>query len=378
MCDVSTQIITQLCIFLFLYIIFAALSLSYFGKNTRYNNISKREKSLSNTLFFLLLIMCIICNDNGDYYTYRNWFIHTYGETAETDEWIEPIYYWIRAVIPSSFLIFKAVIWGTGIFVFRKICEKVGINQLLSYILFGVFYISTYSYARASLGIMITSYAFVSFINKDPKTKIHYIKLILLCILAMYLHKSSISLMLILAVSLFLRFNKKTLIVLAILFIPLSEILNSSLGSLGGIVGLSEMQSERYFNTELDVIERGDEIRLYYPILILLLISLFKLYKHQSLLPPHIERIAAATILILYVATLLSTLTVTFAETIALRFYLMAFVPGLICCTYAIQEFRVNKKIIIFLIIYNVLFKLYAMALIIHYGAKSLLERYYN
>lgn len=378
MYDVSIQIITQLCIFLFLYFIHAVLSLSYLGKNTRYVNISKREKSLLNNLFFLLLIMCVICNDNGDYYTYRNWFIHTYGETAETDEWIEPIYYWIRAVIPSSFLIFKAVIWGTGIFVFREICKKIGINQLLSYILFGIFYISAYSYARASLGIMITCYAFVSFINKDSLTKFHYIKIVLLCILAMFLHKSTISLILILAVSLFSRFNKKTLIVLAILFVPLSAILNSSLDLFGEIVGLTEMQSERYFSTESDVIERGSEIKLYYPILILLLISLFKLYKHQSLLPPHIERIAAATILILYVATLLSTLTVTFAETIALRFYLMAFVPGLICCTYAIQEFRVNKKIIIFLIIYNVLFKLYAMALIIHYGAKSLLERYYN
>ena len=378
MYQVASQIITQLCIFTFLYVIYTAISLTNIVKNVIYYDITSKNNKTLTTMFYMLLLMCIIYNNNGDYYSYRNWFLHSYGETAKTDEWIEPIYYWIRTVIPSSYLIFRATIWGCGIFVYKKICERIGVNLLLAYILFGVFYIFSYSYARASLGIVITSFAFILLIKNETKSKAIYIKALLFFVLATFLHKSCLSLIFILLISLLLKFNKTTLLILAVLFVPLSTVLNAKLGMLGIYIGLSEMQSENYLSADADILDRSSEIILYIPVLILLAVSVIKLYNNRSKIPKEFQRMAMATISIIYVASLLTTLSITFAQTISIRYYLMAFVFGLVCCSYAIQNLRINKAFLVFIISYQALFYVYQILVRIKYGAVELVERYYN
>lgn len=378
MYDVATQIIIQLCVFTFLYIIYTILSFTYIGKNTYlYNNSNIYDKKHASIMFSLLLLMCTICNNNGDYYTYRNWFLYGYGETAKTDEWIEPIYYWIKAIIPFSYLFFRLAIWGTGIYIYKKLCEKAGVNILLSYILFGIFYIFAYSYARASLGIAITCYAFILLVQNRSKKVMYYIKIVLLFLLATLLHKTCISLIIILLLSQILKLNTKTLFLLAILFIPLSKILNSNLDILGSIVGLSEYQTEKYLNADNEIYERSSEIKKFIPLLILLFFSIRKIFVNKKSIPYHIERIVMGTISILYVAALLTTLSIGLGQTIALRFYLMAFIFALICCAYAIQNLKMNKLLISSLMIYNVVFYCLNIYIIIKYGASGLVVRYY-
>ena len=378
MYSVATQIIIQLCIYTLLSVIYTALSLLYISKDKIGHNNVYSEKTLTNLMFYLLLIMCVICNNNGDYFTYRYWFLYGYGENADTDEWIEPIYYWIKSVLPPFFILFRLIVWGTGVFVYKKLCEKVGVNLLLAFILFGVFYTFTYSYARASLGVMITSYAFVMFVKNKSKSKLHYLKILLLFTLATLFHKSCLSLIFILFSSLFLKLNKKTLIILAVMFVPLSIVLNSNLGIITENVGLSDIQSERYLNTNGDTVQRGAEFVYYYPILILLSISIYKLYKNSKQLPQYIKCIVLATIAILYVATLLTTLDVTFAQTISIRFYLMAFVLGLVSITFVIQHIGIKKEVLIALIVWDALFKLYAIIVTIKAGAPQFVERFYE
>ena len=112
--------------------------------------------------------------------------------------------------------------------------------------------------------------------------------------------------------------------------------------------------------------------------MILLSISIYKLFKNRKQLPRYIKRIALATIAILYVASLLTTLDVIFAQTIAMRFYLMAFVLGLVCIAYTIQQIRIKKNVFLTLIIWDILFKLYAIIVSVRAGAPQLVERYYN
>ena len=377
MYQVVSQIITQLCICVLLSVIYTAISLSYISKNKLSYNNTHSDKALKNIMFYLLIIMCAIYNNGGDYYAYRKWFLYGYGETANTDDWVEPIYYWIKSVLPPYFILFRLVIWGTGIFVYKKLCEKIGINLILAYILFGVFYTSAYSYARASLGIMIISYAFVMFFKNESKSKIYYLKVLLLFAFATLLHKSCLSLIFILFLSLFLKLNKKTLILLVVMFTPLSMVLDSSLGIISENIGLSDIQSERYFKTDGVSVERSSAINYFYPILILLSISIYKLFKNRKQLPRYIKRITLATIAILYAASLLSTMNITLAQTISLRFYLMAFVLGLVCIAFVIQNIGIKKNILIALIVWDVLFRLYAIVTTIKYGAPQLVESFY-
>lgn len=377
MYNVAFQIITQLCIFLFFYVIYTILSLSYTISPIRYCNNSKNYDTLTSIMFFLLLLMSVIYNNNGDYYTYRNWFLYGYGETAKTDEWIEPIYYWIKFVIPPVFILFRFVIWGTGIFIYKKLCEKLGINILLAYVLFGVFYIFAYSYARVSLGIMITSYAFVLLIKRESNSFFHYIKIILLFLLASLLHKSCLSLVFILLLSLLLKFNGTTLILLAILFIPISSLLNSNLVTIFEYIGLSDIQSERYLKTNDDFIDKTSEIIFYVPILILLIVSIVKLYKNRKVIPIHIQRVVMGTITILYVASILTTLSLTATQIFFIRFSLMAFVLALICCIYAIQNLKISKVLLVILIFWCSLYYCYSILVMVKYGAPQLLERFY-
>lgn len=379
MYQVASQIITQLYVFTFLYVIYTAISLfNITNKVTYCSKIGKKDKTLTNVMFCLLLFMCVIYNNNGDYYSYLNWFIHGYGETAATDEWIEPIYYWIKSVLPPYFILFRLVVWGTGIFVYKKLCEKLGVNLLLAYILFGIFYTFAYSYARASLGIVISCYAFVLLINKETKSKVFYIKVLLLFVLATFLHKSCLSLIFILLISLLLKFNKTTLVIMAVAFIPLSTVLNANLGIIGTYVGLSEMQSERYFSSDVDILDRSSEITLYIPILILLGVSVIKLYNNRNKIPKEIQRIVMATIAIMYIASLLTTLSITFVQTISIRFYLMAFVFGIICCTYTIQNLKINRFFLVAIFSYHAIIYIYQILVRIKYGAVELVERYYN
>lgn len=375
--QVASQIIVQLCICVLLSIIYSVLSLWYISKHKlNFNNVNS-EKTLTNIMFYLLLIICVIYNYSGDYYTYRKWFLYGMGETANTDDWVEPIYYWIKLVLPPYFILFRLVIWGTGIYVYKKLCEKIGINLILAYILFGVFYTYSYSYARVSLGIMIISYAFIMFFKNESKSKIYYLKVLLLFAFATMLHKSCLSLIFILFLSLFLKLNKKTLILLVVMFTPLSMVLDSSIDIISENIGLSDIQSERYLRTDGDSVERSSVINSYYPILILLSISIYKLFKNRKQLPRYIKRITLATIAILYAASLLSTMNIILAQTISLRFYLMAFVLGLVCIAYVIQNIGIKKNILIALIVWDVLFRLYGIVVTIKYGAPQLVERFY-
>ena len=227
------------------------------------------------------------------------------------------------------------------------------------------------------LGIMITSYAFVLLIKRESNSFFHYIKIILLFLLASLLHKSCLSLVFILLLSLLLKFNGTTLILLAILFIPISSLLNSNLVTIFEYIGLSDIQSERYLKTNDDFIDKTSEIIFYVPILILLIVSIVKLYKNRKVIPIHIQRVVMGTITILYVASILTTLSLTATQIFFIRFSLMAFVLALICCIYAIQNLKISKVLLVILIFWCSLYYCYSILVMVKYGAPQLLERFY-
>ncbi len=61
-----------------------------------------------------------------------------------------------------------------------------------------------------------------------------------------------------------------------------------------------------------------------------------------------------------------------------MRFYLMAFVLGLVSITFVIQHIGIKKEVLIALIVWDALFKLYAIIVTIKAGAPQFVERFYE
>lgn len=342
-----SSIIIQLYISIFLYVIGCLIGLAHASCDF----CVKNKTYIQWYFYFLVLNVIIYCN-GGDYWSNRLWVLDPVYRDNDTH--IEQFYLLIVRFLPSIFILFRLVVWGTGLFLYTKICERFKINIVCALSLFAILYVEHYSYARASLGIMTAIWGFSFWCDKSLlRNQKFFLKNIGIIILSCSMHSSIIGLWAILACSYYLRFNAVTLIILLLSFEPLCLFFNNFLiPNIVHIVDTHDIAlNANYISGEFNERDLSGLSRYYSASLLMLGYCYYKLFKYK--VPPHIEHFIMATILILYVASLFLSLKMGNSNTTALRFFLMAYPSGLITCAYAIQQSFTAKKVVVLILLWG-------------------------
>lgn len=347
------SITIQLYISLLFYIIFAFNTIRLVLLGSKAN---KRKEELY--CFVLLLITIVIYCQGGDYWSYRLWFLDS--GVRESDRHTEPIYRIIANILPPFFIFFRLAIWGAGLMIFKKICKKNNINIICAFSLFGVLYVEHYSYARASLAIVTAIYGFSMICDRhNCHNRKYYLSIISLIVLSCCFHKSVIGLWAILLCSLFLKFNTKNILLLIIFYKPIAELFNFTIlkimtdfiGQIGIEINMNYISGNFYERNTFGM------IRIHLASIILFVYVLVQLRKRE--IPYFIERLTMASVFILYTASLFLSLRMGNSNTVAMRYFVMAYPPAIIVCAYAIQKGYINKKILITLLLWGAFYSSY-------------------
>lgn len=297
-------------------------------------------------LFALIAIISVTFNLNQDVYKLYNWFYYEHSNDFwPTDSHFEPIYFVIRRLIPNSYYLFRLVVWGFGVYLFRKICIYTNINTLLAVCLFVVFYIHTYAYARASVGVMTCTFTYILFLQRKTKSVNFYFLCVMLFVLSALLHKSMLVLISLIIISYFVPCNRITVFILILLFYPLTLVLQTSLVQYivqsSDFFSISTRTLDEYLFQ--NSIERDEWYVPHIPALIIYLYSLIMYFWKGDYSNILIRNSVMASIIIFYFASLINNSSIGNLQTASIKFYLMTYIFGLVVCTYIIIKYKPKK-----------------------------------
>lgn len=272
----------------------------YVSRNYLLNNSTSTR-----VFFFLVLSALIIYCATGDYWSYRIWY-----EDGFESIHFEPIWERLRSIIPWGFNIFKLVLWGGGLILFTIMCKWNKADLIISYTLFALFYMINYTYARASVAYMLILFANYLIIRIKGKSFIRsfcFLSLAALCIwLGLQMHRSMPILLALLAISLLLTPQKKTIVFLLVFFPAILFIFNTILYNF--IVDYVSNDGEMYrlMNVYLYEDKRGltafiKQLFNHLPMLLLFFVSLINILKKENI-HSYVKRIAFAAFVIVYFA----------------------------------------------------------------------------
>lgn len=307
------------------------------------------------TPFLLMLLFLWLCvyAVSGDYWSYRYW----YDFGGSFDDRIEPIWGVVKKIIPWGYSVFRAIVWGAGLVLFAKTIELCGVDKMLSYCLFGVFYFHYYCYARAAIALSFIIFAFVVLCRrKELHTKlVNWLLVLLFAIVGLSMHRSMFMIIPALFLPFFVELNRKTLRTLIILFPVFAVIFNAIFPYIYLYIGGNEFVGEAaktYMSLDYDKRSRFiAELMPRLPFLIFYLMAMFRIKKYKNI-SFIIEKISAAAFYIIYISFLFATVSSVNGMTFFYRFINMAFPLMIITIAYTIENIdRMKKASIIFLMI---------------------------
>lgn len=233
---------------LFFYIIFFVLCYKdyYTCRWVRKNHTPKLSSTII-ILFFIITLTYFVDTDYFHYYEYLKTF--SQGNQILT---AEPVYQVIASIAQYKYLIFRALIWGSGIFIvyFTAKIAKIKPDFVL-YFLF-ILYIGIFCYARASLGMAILFLGFYYLNCSKRNLKLRITGIIIMSI-SIFFHSSMIVALLCCLLAPLLKWSRYR-IVIYIISIP---ILSWAIGIFLNYIinsGSSEVElvSKLIFYSELD------------------------------------------------------------------------------------------------------------------------------
>lgn len=180
----TTQLTTNTASYcLFMYVaIFVLFYKSAFARND--NSQAIRAQWL---IFFAMLFVIVITNFvGGDFYHYQKWCFE-YNFNSDKNHG-EPIYAYVVKLAGKNYLLFRILIWGTGLVLIKDSCRRLRINKFCTFFFIFAAFLITYSYARASFA-MAVYYWGLSFMISDKSRRAKSIGLLIICI-SFFFHNS--------------------------------------------------------------------------------------------------------------------------------------------------------------------------------------------
>lgn len=259
---------------------------------------------------------------------------------------IEDVYYWIAQNLSPNYLVFRLVIWGSGLILYLLTLKRMPISRDLSILLFSCIFLPYFSYTRVSLAMAMGFWGLSIMCNPHRSKILSYLLGIIFILGSFYFHKSSLFLIVILLFTiLLLKFPKKTLWLL-ILFYPLfiyltkgeiSEFLMADMSSSNESFNSYMMGGQQYLSDEKKVHGVGANLSMLAEILpyfMLLFISLKTILKGSYRIPKTIYAFILALILIITGSSIFMFDMEANTDIVYIRFMRFAAIPSSIVLSY--------------------------------------------
>ena len=329
--------------FLFVRLGICLYAFAYINKHTY---LRRDNKTVSTVLWVVFLSLCIIAV-TGDYWTYMYW----YNEGGVLDEHMEPIWINIKKMLPWNYTVFRAIVWGSGLVLMTKIIYYCRVNKSVAFLLFGVFYILYYCYARAAIALAFILFGFIHLYLGDSCEKSKFSRrliFIVFSLLGLLMHRSIFLIVLPLLIALWIKLDRNSLKVLILLFPLLSLLFNMLFPYLTSMAAENEFVGEsasNYLSLDYNKLSRFfKELTDRLPMLILYGTAMIKISRHQ-IVPHYIRRVSTSAFLIIYLSLLFATVTSANGITFFYRIINMAYPFMIITVAYALQYAANMKKI---------------------------------
>lgn len=165
----------------------------------------------------LCVIFCLFSFWGTDWFHYLELFpMLQSGERGHMEE----VYVWIVQNLSPNYLLFRLIIWGGAFFLFIKTLNRLDISVDLALLLFVIFSIIWFSYARATLAMTIIYFA-GEIMFRSEKRFISLIQgTVLLCFSAFF-HKSAIMAIPLVYIAYLFNVNTKLALRITLLFFPI-------------------------------------------------------------------------------------------------------------------------------------------------------------
>lgn len=175
---------------------------------------------------------------------------------------MEDVYSWIAQNLAPNYIVFRAIIWGSCLFLIKLLFDRLDIKKDLLWLMFAVFGAVWCSYARVSLAMCLMFFGLAVFFSPYKQKCLSYIIAISAIAVSYYFHKSALFGIIIVVFATFIRKINRYTIILFVLFIPfvlvvlknmVSEILYSDANDINGAFGQSLTSAQGYMGREAGV-----------------------------------------------------------------------------------------------------------------------------
>lgn len=306
----------------------------------------------------LILIFLLFAYWDTDYFSFRHLFY------TSLENFRDPLYYYLSLISFNSYTIFRLVIWGTALLLFKKTSDRYGISPNIAAYVFSIFFLLTFSYARVSLGMAMYFYG-LSFLIKPHQTNKYWgfvWGLAFVCC-SYFGHRSLVVLIALTPLAIFQLDRKKLLILCGIgVMISgfaatlLSDLISGSL-SVSDTMGAAGEAAEQYANIETEV-EYNWKFTLmrnlrFYSIYIAMAYIAWKVSfsKLSKKVAPEIKRLATISCAILIFSVSFLLTPSRGADIIGYRYLFMVGLPICTIIAYLASYKLISKKMVSILLL---------------------------
>ena len=341
---------------LYCFLLFSLLVLVNYSSCTN-PGVSRSYSSYKRRLFLLgVAAFSITCFINGDFYNYQE-FVRNYDFSIAASNHAEPIYGFIIRIVGRNYLLFRIIVWGSGLLILSRSIVCLGLDDYkVIYFLLASF-ILTFSYARASLAFSIYFLGLALVCTQQKKTILKRLIGIVLILVSYFFHHSMIIAILITPI-IIMPFDRITILVgmllIPLLFALFSNVINSILLS-GEFLDNEELADQIVFYAERSIDAINWKGRIYewsnYAsyFLPLLVLTYNGYYRKRKLFPFYIEAFYKVAFSLTLVATMFLFLNIE-GKVFFYRILFMTFIPLSIVVCFAAANRIISRKTFLFLL----------------------------
>lgn len=132
----------------------------------------------------LILLFCLYAYWNTDYFSFRRDFFITLADFRD------PFYYYLGLVSFESYTLFRLLVWGGALWLYKKSLKRFHISLNFAVFVFAIFYLLTFSVGRISLGIAMYFYGISVLLNPYQNKFSSYFKGVLFIVCSYWGHRA--------------------------------------------------------------------------------------------------------------------------------------------------------------------------------------------
>lgn len=329
--------------------------------------IYRKSRRFNLMPWILFLSLCVFSFWNRDYFGLREEFLDPTKKGFR-----DFLYPYLVDFSFDSYSVFRFYIWGAAILAYYEVSKRFKINSNIAIYTLSIFFVLTFSYARASLGMAMFFWGFSYLIIDDQKLPVRLSKAVVLYGFAFMAHRSMAILIAISPVAMLLSLNKRNMMILVallpVLGVVISKVLDysSAGGDFGGEGMESFSKSAKSYSTLKNVVEMNwkfalvSNLRTYTIYAAAVLIAYYFLKKRiNRLIPQEMKKLSIQAILIVFIAAIIAVVALDNQfglNVVSYRILYMAGIPLSLLLAYSYQYNLIPPKVVNALLIATLIY----------------------